>query len=112
MLVSTSSQTLLINKQNKYEQNKTSSSVKTTYLFSGVFGGFGRFRDNNISIFGRFRGFRAFSESKKSTLLSVEVGGFAFVFGGAFFDEGPDALQVVIALIDAGAVGIDAFEAF
>ena len=46
-----------------------------------------------------------------SPLLRVEVGGFAFVFGGAFFEEGADALEVVIAFIDAGAVGVDALEA-
>ena len=46
-----------------------------------------------------------------SPLLSVEVGGFAFVFGGALFEEGPDALQVVIALVDPRAVGVDALEA-
>ena len=46
-----------------------------------------------------------------STLLSVEVGGFAFVFGGAFFEEGADAFEVVVALIDTGAVGVDALEA-
>ena len=47
----------------------------------------------------------------KSILLRVEVGGFAFVFGGALFEEGPDALEVVIALVDPGAVGVDALEA-
>ena len=47
----------------------------------------------------------------KSILLRVEVGGFAFVFGGALFEEGADAFEVVIALIDAGAVGVDSFEA-
>ena len=46
-----------------------------------------------------------------SILLRVEVGGFAFVFGGAFFEEGPDALQVVVALVDPRAVGVDALEA-
>ena len=47
----------------------------------------------------------------KSILLRVEVGGFAFVFGGALFEEGPDALKVVGALVDPGAVGVDALEA-
>ena len=46
-----------------------------------------------------------------STFLRVEVGGFAFVFGGALFEEGPDALQIVVALIDPRAVGVDALEA-
>jgi len=44
-------------------------------------------------------------------VLGVEVGGFAFVFWGALFEEGADAFEVVVALIDAGAVGIDALEA-
>ncbi len=44
-------------------------------------------------------------------VFGVEVGGFAFVFWGALFEEGADAFEVVVALIDAGAVGIDALEA-
>ena len=41
----------------------------------------------------------------------VQVFGFAFVFWGALFEERVDALQIVGALVDLGAVGVDAFEA-